>query len=197
MAVTRFNYGSAFTNLVKSDSFLDGNTAYDPAATWLIQRQTVGAGGAASITFSSIPSTYKHLQIRMITRNTSTGSLVYAQFNGDTATNYSYHSLFGDGASPSAAGGATQAQLRVNQNPISTSLANTFAAGVTDILDYTNTSKNKTIRTMTGLDMNGSGSIYLYSGAWFNTAAVTSILVYPAANTFAQYSTFALYGILG
>jgi hypothetical protein len=75
-----------------------------------------------------------------------------------------------------------------------------FSVSIIDILDYANISKNKTNRVLTGIDKNGSGSIQLTSGAWFNTAAITSITITPQSNTtptntLEQYSSFALYGV--
>jgi hypothetical protein len=74
---------------------------------------------------------------------------------------------------------------------------NIFGTAVFDLLDYTNTSKYKTTRSLTGHDKNGSGLIVLYSGLWLNTAAVTSITVLPNTGNFNQYTSAALYGIKG
>jgi hypothetical protein len=64
-------------------------------------------------------------------------------------------------------------------------------------LDYTNTNKNKTARSLWGYDANGSGYVGLYSGLWRNTSAINRIDYVPASGTFPQYSSFALYGIKG
>ena len=168
-------------------------TSYESIATVL-----VGSGGASDITFSSIPSTYKHLQIRYIGRNTSTSLDVYAQFNADTGNNYRSHYLTGDGSSASAGDIGTQAFWNGGYTSGSSQSANVFGAAVIDILDYTNTNKNTVTRTLTGWDNNGSGQLVLYSGLWINTAAVTSIKLYkPPSGTWAQHSSFALYGIKG
>ena len=68
-----------------------------------------------------------------------------------------------------------------------------------DILDYTNTNKNTTTRALTGNETNGTAgqAILFSSGNWRNTAAITSILIYPSSGNFSQYSSFALYGIKG
>ena len=172
--------------------------AYDSIAT-----TTVGAGGASSITFSSIPSTYTHLQVRGIARvsasNSSENNIV-ASFNSDTTgTNYYTHILDGDGATASV--GALQLSTFYAAFGFglgNTSTANTFATSVIDILDYANTSKNTTVRHLTGADKNGSGIIRFGSSLWNNTAAITSITIAPrAAGDFVQYSSFALYGIKG
>lgn len=156
-----------------------------------IQTVTVGGGGASSISFTSIPSTYKHLQIRLLC-GASTGASVNHKFNSDaTATNYYYHRLQGTGSAVNAAAG------NLNRILDYAGLSSTFTVGVIDILDYTNTSKNKTVRALAGNDANGSGQINLTSGLWSNTAAITSIDLLPDAGTWVQYSSFALYGIKG
>jgi hypothetical protein len=185
-------------NLISS--VLDVPTPVSTNSYESIATTTVGAGGSLSITFSSISSSYTHLQIRMIAKylNTAGGS-TQMQFNGDTATNYSWHYLSGDGASASAGAGTSANYININVGQQDTGQ---YVAAVIDILDYANTSKNKTSRTLTGIDKNGSGSMQLTSGNWRNTAAITSITITPQSNTsptnqFQQYSSFALYGIKG
>jgi len=80
----------------------------------------------------------------------------------------------------------------------STAGSNVFAVTVLDLLDYANTSKNKTVRNLAGYDKNGAGQIALNSGSWMSTSAVTQIDISPRVGTlFSQYSSFALYGIKG
>jgi len=168
-----------------------------------IATTTVGAGGASSITFSSIPSTYQHLQIRGIARVSASNSNpnnIIAAFNSDTTgTNYYTHILDGDGSTASA--GAVQLSdfyAAFGFGLGNTSTSNTFATSVIDVLDYANTSKNKTVRHLTGADTNGSGIMRFGSSLWMNTAAITSITITPrVAGNFVQYSSFALYGIKG
>lgn len=163
---------------------------------------TVGSGGASSVTFSSIPSTYAHLQIRYTARQNTFGAL-WLTYNGDTSVNnYTTHRLFGDGTAVTSQGWGTGTFKQfVSGIAGNTDLANTFGVGVVDILDYANTSKFTTSRSLSGVDFNGftphSGQIFLSSGLWVNTAAVTSILIEPQNPNFLQHSTFALYGIKG
>ena len=169
-------------------------TSYESIAT-----VTVGGGGAADVEFTSIPATYTHLQLRAIVKNSAnTNEAILFRFNGDTATNYSFHRLFGDGSSASAygeanvsyAGQASSANTQAPQN-------NMYSALIYDVLDYANTNKYKTARGLSGKDFNGSGNISLFSGNWRNTAAVTSLTIVPDSDNFAEYSQFALYGIKG
>jgi len=159
---------------------------------------TVGSGGAASISFTSIPGTYQHLQVRGILRHSSTGaSGGYAgfRFNSDTGSNYGYHALWGDGSSIYSDGLQSQTTLIVNRCTTATQTASNFGAYVVDILDYASTSKNTTTRALAGYDNNGSGLLYVKSGLWLNTSAITSITVSPNAGSWVQHSTLALYGV--
>jgi hypothetical protein len=163
---------------------------------------SVGSGGQASVTFSSIPATFKHLQIRGIGKdNRGYGyDNLMVQFNSDTATgNYTTHLLDGDGSTASAAAYVQNIATAVIVNALSdtTYLANGFGAFVIDILDYANTSKYKTTRALGGVDNNNTiGIVGLTSGLWSNTVAISSILIKGLnGGTLQQYSHFALYGI--
>jgi hypothetical protein len=173
-----------------SQNYSRESNSYESIAT-----VTVGSGGASSISFSSIPSTYQHLQIRFISK-LSAGDDVIMRFNGDTANNYFNHILYGNGSSAISSvpfGGAYSGVALYY-----TGSSSSIAGGVVDVLDYTSTAKNKTVRFLGGYDDNGSGNIDLASGLWSATpAAVTSITIKPVSNNFSQYSSFALYGIKG
>jgi hypothetical protein len=153
---------------------------------------SVGGGGAADVEFTSIPATFTHLQIRGIAL-TSTGANLKMTLNSDTGSNYSWHQLGGDGSAAFAGAGATQAFMYVGY---CAGTASTPEALAIDLLDYANTNKYKTLRTLEGNDINGAGGyVTLWSGNWRNTNAVTSIKVFPQSGTFSQYTQFALYGI--
>lgn len=165
-----------------------------------------GAGGGGSfesiasatssnttVTFTSIPSTYTHLQIRAIF--TSGGASMPMRFNSDTGSNYSNHTLYGDSSSAGAEGNANTDRLLSN-NYFYGGFPSSDYPGVfiIDIHNYASTSTYKTIRVFGGMDNNGGTAPYiaLGSGSWRNTNAINSI-------TFAGNSTgtFALYGIKG
>jgi hypothetical protein len=168
---------------------------------------TVGSGGSSSISFTSIPSTYKHLQVRFIAR-TNRGTYGFDDlkynFNSDTGANYTYHELWGNGSSANAA-----ADINFNYallfNAAGTSVSGTwYGSGITDILDYGDTNKFKTMRTLNGIDFNGAapggldGRVNLASNLWRSTSAITRIdIASGTGNTLQQYSSFALYGIKG
>lgn len=179
---------------------LAGGVAASTNSYESISTVTVGAGGSSAVTFSSIPSTYKHLQIRAIGHWSGTSNQ-YAngqlQINGDTASNYSYHRLYGNGSAASA--DASTSTTKINTPWFPDDLYNTaiFGSIIIDVLDYQNTNKYKTIRTLGGFDGNGSGFVGLFSGLWMQTTAISSISISLPSYNLTQYSKFALYGIKG
>jgi hypothetical protein len=156
---------------------------------------TVGSGGSSSISFSSIPSTFNHLQVRIMNLQSSATNF-YGQFNSDTSNNYAFHDLFGDGSSAYSQATSTTNKFKIGYANSTTA---SFSSGaVMDILDYTSTSKNKTVRVLAGSDTNGSGYMLFRSALWYKTPeAINTITIFPDAGNFNQYSSFALYGIKG
>jgi hypothetical protein len=154
---------------------------------------TATPAGSSTFTFSSIPQTYKHLQVRITAAASDGLQGGYMQFNG-TTTPYYTHYVGGNGSTVSAGG--------LSNNFIYSyfyGVGSSFAASIIDILDYTSTNKNKTTRSLVGFDNNGSGQVQLYSGLWYPTTpvAVTSITFNSVAANFATGTQFALYGIKG
>ena len=181
-------------NKTKSGSLLVGNAPFIPTDYESIETVTVGSGGQSSITFSSIPSTYQHLQVRFM--SLFTNARIDITFNADTGANYRYHLIQGDGSATYAEVGASTASIRVWPNGNSTT-SGTPNVGIVDIIDYKNTNKYKIAQILNGYDQNGTGIISLNSGLWRNTNAITSITLATNTGNFAQYSSFALYGIKG
>lgn len=176
---------------------LANSTSYESIAT-----VTVGAGGAASVSFTGIPSTYQHLQLRALVRTTnttdSTGTYLNYLINSNTGANYDNHVLKGNGSSPEAAFvGASQTGAYLERFPGANQTANSFGVMVLDILDYANTSKYKTVRNLSGFDSNGEGQVGIFSTLWQQTTAISGLSFTPVSNNFAQYTSFALYGIKG
>lgn len=166
--------------------------AYDSLAT-----VTVPSGGLASISFAGIPSGYKHLQLRATMLGSTTGvDAPYIRYNGDTGSNYTLHTLLGEGTTARAQ--AVTSTSSINIGGFWFGLVGSYpSVSVIDILDYANTSKYKTTRTLTGQDNNATyGSVGLGSGLWQNTSAINSLTIYlSGSTTFSQHSSFALYGV--
>lgn len=184
-----------------SRSGMVGNPVIMPGSYDSLQTVTVGAGGASYIEFTSIPSTYSHLQVRAIMKNTTGGNDSWSAsaimyFNTDTtAGNYARHYVYGYGSGTAAAGSADNI-IPVGFVP-GNGQSGVFGATVIDIHDYANTNKYKTVKSIAGADSNDVDSEFVgfFSGLWKNTAAVTNIRIYCGANSFAQNSSFALYGV--
>ncbi len=174
-----------------------------PGSYESIATTTVGSGGSATVEFTSIPATYKHLQVRFIGRssyNVAGQDNLVIKLNNNSGSNYSEHFISGTGT-----GTDYGAQSSITTIPIRECLsrdgnaAGIFTAGVIDFLDYTSTNKNKTMRALFGHDRNGGGYVGLSSGLFFATpAAITTItFTVESGRNFVQYSHFALYGIKG
>lgn len=170
-----------------------GGSAFELISTQVL------TGSASSVTFSSIPATYKHLQIRAVVLGTGGNLAMFRmRFNSDTGSNYAWHRLRGDGSSVSSAAGTSQSYIEPLQRIAgNTSNSTSYSGAVIDILDYAVTTKNKTTCTLGGhaLDTN---FIMLNSGLWMNTSAITALELYlDGTNNFVSGSRFSLYGIRG
>jgi hypothetical protein len=169
--------------------------AYDSLAVTTLSSTT------ASITFNGIPSEYKHLQIRAIARTDAGGGTTQnfnMTINNDTGIAYSFHQLLGNGSSASSYGENVNRTNCVQILHITTSAAgaNIFGAGIIDILDYTNTNKNRTIRTLRGQEQNNSDSgIALQSYLYTGTAAVNRLDFFAGSGNLVANTSIALYGV--
>jgi hypothetical protein len=170
--------------------------AYDALSTVIVP-----SGGLSSVTFAGIPQTgYSHLQIRAIFRdnrsNSGSGSYADLTFNGVTS-GYAYHQLYGGGSgTPGAAANSNYSVIEVTRVADAGSTTGVFGATVIDILDYTNTSRNKTVRAIGGFDNNGTGAMYVYSGLATITSSIYSLTIADGGGTlFSEHSSFSLYGV--
>jgi hypothetical protein len=163
----------------------------DTGAMFPIASRIVTGTAVSSISFTSIPATYKHLQIRCLAQaNTGGNSALFLNYNSDTtATNYYRHAVLGDGSTAST----QQAQ----QFAVGSLTDNAWAPNIIDILDYANTNKYKTTRVLAGRENNSTGSVFFTSHLWMNTNAISTIVITAPSANFIQYSQFALYGIKG
>lgn len=175
--------------------------APDTGAMFPLQVITVGPAGASSVTFTNIPNTYSHLQLRYIARSTASASedAITLRFNSDSSSSYAYHFLFGNGSSASSsAAGVSDNRLYPWAVPGSSFLSNSFGATIIDILDYSNTNKFKTTRTLSGYDDNSTGGrIAFTSGLWQSTNAINAISITANSGNWTQNSQFALYAVKG
>lgn len=190
------NVGGFGTTRTRYGSMLAGNTTYVPTAYQSIATVTVGAGGTSNVSFTSIPSTYKHLQIRISANQATSSNMLNIKVNGDTTTGYAIHSMNANGTSTGANNATSVQYARMARSGGIVATANTFTSGIIDIVDYANTNKYKTFKMLSGTDLNGSGTIEFESALWLSTSAITQLDLF-CTNNFSQYSSFALYGIVG
>lgn len=157
-----------------------------------IATQTLGSS-AASITFSSIPSTYTDLRLVLNAQDSSTGgNALLLRFNSDTASNYSLTTIYGDGASAisNQATSQTFERLTITGMPASP----LFSLYTVDIFSYAG-STYKTSLITSSEDNNGSGMVGRRVGLWRLTSAITSISITGGTNINTS-TTATLYGIL-
>jgi hypothetical protein len=208
MGIRSLKTASISTGVKRSKVWDQSATTVVPNSYESISTVTVGSGGTGTVTFSSIPSTYKHLQLRVFAqtdRGTYGIDEAHMRFNSDTGSNYAAHRTFGNGATTSSSAETTQTGFLVGSGCLGTTTGGQFGINIIDILDYASTNKYKTTRTLSGTDHNGAqygsigGRVGLNSSLWMNSAnAISTITLTPAnSSNFTQYSSFALYGIKG
>jgi hypothetical protein len=200
--IYKMSNAGGMSTIQRYTDMLAGNPVFVDAAFESIATVTVGAGGTSTISFTSIPSTYKHLQLRgflKTNRATFGNDGLYVKVNSNSS-NYAQHYLIGDGAAASAAGGGGNTQILIGWT--GTNAGSSFAGNVIDILDYADTNKYKTFRNLGGVDLNGTiagfgGLIALHSGMYYGATTAITQLDFTSSNaaTFQEYSSFALYGI--
>lgn len=179
--------------LIDPYRFATFDSDYELISTTLISSDT------ASVTFSDLgdySSTYKHLQLRVVGRSSRASfdnDPMLIRFNGDTGSNYNFHSL----SRPGGGGVVSNADPWIGTLTAAGAATSTnFAANVFDILDAFSSSKNTTIRCFCGATE--ANTVLLQSGLWRNTASLTSIqLLTFTSNNFIAGSRFSLYGIRG
>jgi hypothetical protein len=189
MSITSAKTGATGISLALENNFME------PIASTL-----VGAGGVNTVIFNDIPQTYKHLQIRINGRSNrnDTWDDLGIRLNSDNGINYVWHNLSGDGSSASASATTGSSLPRIGRLGSDTTVTSSFGVDVIDILDYTNTNKYTTMRGLSGVDNNGTGTINFRSALWMNMDAVTTIGFFAVVgSTITQYSRFSLYGIKG
>jgi hypothetical protein len=155
---------------------------YTPLAT-----VTLGAS-ASSVTFSSIPATYRDLRVVINSSNTTGATYaVFFRLNSDTGSNYSDVRAIGDGSTAFSNG------FTLTNGLLGWSSSGTLAATTGDFMDYSATDKHKTVLAR-GND--SSGRVSMSALRWANTAAVTTLqLLSESPSSFTSGSTFSLFGI--
>lgn len=157
---------------------------------------SVGVLGAASIDFTSIPSTYTDLCVKLSVRTDGINApWLLLRFNGSTSS-YTQRYLYGTGAAAASitVGTANYMNLAAAINSTSQTLS-TFANAEAYVPNYAG-SNNKSVSTDTGQENNATTAYAtLAAGLWSNTSAINQVTFFPETGNFAQYSTAVLYGV--
>lgn len=152
-----------------------------------------------NVTFSSIPQTFTHLQLRFLAKSSFAGTgtaNMYIAFNSDTtAANYAGHAFSATGSAVSSSGGTSDNTFAIIPEGNAGVAGSTFGMGVIDIYNYSNTSTYTVTKSISGYDLNNSGFIRFRGNIWLNTAAVTSISITQGSASYKNGSHFALYGL--
>lgn len=151
----------------------------------LISKQTL-ASTASSVTFSTIPQTYTHLHLVILTAGSATGN-ININFNGDVGSTYSYSIVGGNGTSAFASKATAQTAGEIG------AVSTTPGTYCLDIAGYSSTTLTKS--STSTLVTNGPPYSEVVGTNWNNTAAITSIVFTPSTGTLAAGSIFSLYGL--
>jgi len=192
---------SGLVNFVETRSMLVGNEAFVIPGDYELIQTRILSGNESSVIFSNLgdfSSTYKHLQLRIVgrTNKDDTDDELRIVLNGDTGSNYSIHDFFAAGTGRTSSARTSQQNMYMGRLGAANINSNIFGPNVVDILDAYSTTKNKTLKAVSGTDRPTNPFINLNSGAWYNTAPITSITV-TAIAPFVARSRFSLYGIRG
>ena len=164
-----------------------------PIATY-----TVSGTSTTTFTFSNIPQTFTHLELRVngkSARADLTNDSLYIRLNGDSGNNYTLHGLEGGGSTISVASAINVSVLLGYTTGNAVGQNNMFSPNLLTFVDYSSANKNKVVRTICGHDYNGSGNATEFTGMWINTAAITSISVVANVGSFISGTRADLYGI--
>ena len=153
---------------------------------------TLGSA-ASTITFASIPATYRDLILVVSAPTTTTPSLQFVRFNGDTGANYNTQVAEGFPSSTGAQAYGSRTNFNLNRtSDSSTTIPSIYSI---DFIDYSATDKHKTGLMRTADFGTSKEGATMWVGRWANTASITSI-VFAVTTSFAANSTFCLYGVI-
>lgn len=187
---------SSLTNDVK---YRNLDTSNVPSSEYLIET-VVLSSTATLIEFANLGQyhgVYRHLRLVVATRNTSntgTGALI-TQFNNDSGNNYTFHALRGYNGTLAAESAVPYSSILSSWNPHGSTNAGNFGIAEAEILDWSSSVKNKTVRSLTGA-ISYASIVSMFSGVWMSTSPITSIkLVAEGGNAFQVGSRYSLYGV--
>lgn len=215
ITVTGLTSETAYTFKVKANNPLGSSVesaasnSVTPSAAYFESIATVTTTSSqSSAVFTNIPQTYKHLQIRILSRGTKTANTdgQYMRYN-DSTSGY----VFGGGrfmGTNNGSGtltespwiGVSTAGVTIGQLVQANATSQVRNATVIDIPNYASTNNYKISKAIDGFNSNGTAGTYvgMFSGMWQNTSAITKIEIFPGApSSYPANCVIALYGIRG
>jgi hypothetical protein len=179
------------TSQSAASSALTTSNSYASIATFAFTNSS-----STSVSFTSIPQNYTHLQLRIFARGTggSTAQDILMTLNNDGTSSYwEYHQAFSTGVNSYSNFGTTNTFMYVASVTGTSALANNFGSAIVDIHDYASSAKNKSIKSLQGWNNNGSGNVVFRSNMYTGITPISTITL--SMSNFAQYSHIALYGL--
>lgn len=162
--------------------------------TYVALASTTTSGSVATITLSSISGAYTDLILVGDGRNNAGGWGWRIRFNGDTASNYSWTDLEGNGSTAASFRGSSVNLIYTSYN--NTSIGNSQSNQILQINNYSNTTTYKTVLSRTNAaTSNAYPGTNAGVGLWRSTAAITSITITTSGSYMIDGTTFSLYGI--
>jgi hypothetical protein len=156
-----------------------------PTPTYTALATVTLGSSASSVTFSSIPATYRDL-IVVVEGLSAGGDSALMTLNGDTGSNYTYVRMFGTGSGSGASSSGTSREIF--------NIYSSRGTNIIQIMDYSATNKHKTSISRS----NTANTIVMaFASRWANTAAVNSVALSLGGTTFAATTTLSLYGVIG
>lgn len=208
ITVSGLTTGTAYTFKVKASNPLGtsaesaaSNSVTPSLASGYYSIASADASGTSSITFSSIPSNFRQLQIRfsaMSALNTTGWDNIYMRINTDSGSNYGMNFIYADSSTLSTGTSIPNTYILVGDAYRNSNTENSYGVGIVDIIDYASTTKIKTVSAVAGQPTSVTAWEALQiNGWWNNTAAITSITLFSnTGSNFKARSFFSLYGIV-
>lgn len=161
-----------------------------PSKTYKALAEITLSSQSSSITFNSIPQTYRDLVLVITGRSASSTLRARMRFNNDANSNYSYVRMAANSSTPEYA--TENPQQHINLNWVTQAQTTIPSTILVDIMEYSATSKHKIVLNRSDVSTTGTEAL---ANRWASNSAITSINIITNGNNWAVGSTFCLYGI--
>lgn len=154
--------------------------------TYIALAQTTLSSATSTVTFSSIPATYRDLVLVITASSTSGVAETGLRFNSDTGSNYSRVLMFGSGSSTGSFSST------ISYIGLIDAFTSVGSMSIAQIMDYAQTDKHKTVLLRRSFP---ADSVAASAIRWANTAAITTLNIFTVSSSLAAGTTIALYGV--